>query len=449
LMLMLRLSRMRLLTPYCVVLGSGAVALAIALVVVGPLPALVPVLLLGGLFAISEHIIVVLPNSSSVSASFMLTMASVVVFRGQAAYLGPLLVGMCGGLYWPHLRAGDWRKISFNVGNFGLASLAAAAMYGLLAPLFGESVPAHLVTAVPACVAYAVVNLTALGVLVILKDGLTAREAIGDVAFGERDLFVFAILGVFLGQLYLAWGAVVVPLFVAPILVARQAFASALELESSHDAALATLTSALEAKDRYTAGHVERVARFANYVGLELHFRPRRLQKLRFAALMHDVGKLVVPNRLLNKPGRLTAAEFLLVKQHERISRDLLASIEFLTPLAPLAVGEPGSEHDVSRHRPGELQIIDVADAFDAMTSTRSYRKALSQEVAFAELRAEAGRQFHPRCVEALIHAIERRGEHYGGGYEANVVNWRVPPPAVGTGSAGLGDLAPDQSWSA
>jgi len=92
-----------------------------------------------------------------------------------------------------------------------------------------------------------------------------------------------------------------------------------------------------------------------------------------------------------------------------------------------------------------EAHIVAVADAFDAMTSTRSYRRALSQEVAFAELREKAGTQFNPECVEALVRAIEKRGEHYGLGYEEDAHEFEVPPPVVGVGSAGLGDLVPGQ----
>src|SRR5207248_6263880 len=88
-----------------------------------------------------------------------------------------------------------------------------------------------------------------------------------------------------------------------------------------------------------------------------------------------------------------------------------------------------------------EAHIVAVADAFDAMTSTRSYRRALSQEVAFAELQDKAGTQFNPDCVEALIRAIERRGERYGMGHEEAPVEFEVPPPVAGVGSAGLGDL--------
>jgi len=85
---------------------------------------------------------------------------------------------------------------------------------------------------------------------------------------------------------------------------------------------------------------------------------------------------------------------------------------------------------------------VTVADAFDAMTSTRAYRRALTQEVAFCELRDKAGIQFDATCVEALIGAIEARGERYGSGHEVEIADFATPPPVVGTGSAGLGDLA-------
>ena len=95
-----------------------------------------------------------------------------------------------------------------------------------------------------------------------------------------------------------------------------------------------------------------------------------------------------------------------------------------------------------------EAYIVAVADAFDAMTSTRSYRRALPQEVAFQELRDKAGTQFNPDCVEALIRVIERRGERYGDGYEEDPEQFEVPPPVAGVGSAGLGDLLPSERVS-
>ena len=143
------------------------------------------------------------------------------------------------------------------------------------------------------------------------------------------------------------------------------------------------------------AGHAERVADYAVLVGRELRFTPPRLERLRFAALMHDVGKLVVPNHLLNKPGKLTAEEFDIVRRHEAVSVEILTRIDFLEPVAPSATSEahamPTDAEDTDR--PIEPFIVAVVDAYDAMTSTRSYRKALPQETAFEELRKNAGRQ--------------------------------------------------------
>ncbi|MET0420314.1 MAG: HD domain-containing phosphohydrolase, partial [Acidimicrobiia bacterium] len=179
------------------------------------------------------------------------------------------------------------------------------------------------------------------------------------------------------------------------------------------------------------------------YVGAELGFSPRRMDRLRYAALMHDIGKLIVPNQLLNKPGRLTEQEFERVRRHEGVSVELLRRIDFLAPVAGDTTTEAATAA-VAGEGLVEPTIIHVADAFDAMTSTRSYRKALTQEIAFDELRKGAGTQFSAECAEALIRAIEQRGEHYGAGYEDDVHDWKVAPPEAGTGSAGLGDLLPN-----
>jgi HD-GYP domain-containing protein (c-di-GMP phosphodiesterase class II) len=168
------------------------------------------------------------------------------------------------------------------------------------------------------------------------------------------------------------------------------------------------------------------------------------MERLRYAALMHDIGKLVVPNQLLNKPGRLTEAEFERVKRHEVVSVELLHRIDFLAPVAGDTTTEAANAA-VDGNGLIEPAIIHVADAFDAMTSTRSYRRALSQETAFTELRDGAGTQFNGECVEALIAAIESRGEHYGAGHEVDEHEWEVAPPEAGTGSAGLGHFVAEE----
>lgn len=422
---------------YCGGLVALTVGVATALAVAGPLPTWITVLILGGLFAFAENSSVELPNRSGLSASLMLALASVVVFQGSARYLGPLLVGSFGCLYVPHIRNREWAKIGFNFANFGLSTLAAALIYSAMP--FGSRVGAGLevLIAIPTALAYSTVNSILLTAAVLILSRRSVRTVAREMWLGDLQILPFAVLGVLLGRLYLDLGPWLVPLLVAPILIARAAFSSYIALREAQEATISTLIRALEAKDKYTAGHVERVARFSELVGSELGFRPRELERLRYAALMHDIGKLVVPNQILNKPGRLTEAEFARMRSHEDVSVELLRRIDFLAPVAPSleaeALGLVGA--------PIEARVIAVADAFDAMTSTRAYRRALTQEVAFAELRDKSGTQFDGQCVDALIAVIERRGERYGDGHETDVAEFATPPPVVGTGSAGLGNL--------
>jgi hypothetical protein len=298
----------------------------------------------------------------------------------------------------------------------------------------------ELMAAIPTALTYSTVNSALLMPAVAMVTDRPVREVAREMWMGDLQILPFAMLGGLLGRLYFDLGAWVVPLFVAPILIARQAFASYLALREAQEATLSTLIRALEAKDRYTAGHVERVARFAHLVGMELGLRATTLERLRYSSLMHDIGKLIVPNQILNKPGRLTEAEFDRMRDHERVSCELLKQIEFLAPVVPNLEAE--GMRDAALHAiPIETRIVAVADAFDAMTSTRAYRRALSQEVAFGELRDKSGSQFEATCVEALIRVLERRGEVYGAGHETEVADFAVPPPVTGTGSAGLGDL--------
>lgn len=424
----------------CSAVAFGTAGTACALAVTDGLPSLEPLLILGLLYVYAEHSDVVLPNNSSLSASFMVAMASIVVFDDHSALLGPLLVGACGGIYLPHIRRREWSKVVFNSSNFALASLVGSAVYQLVPETVTDSVVGQLGVALPTGLAWSLMDFLLLTAVLTIAQRRLFADVGRELWLGDLQIYPFALMGVLLGRLYLELGGWILPLFVAPIFIARQAFASYMNLRAAHEATLSTLVRALESKDGYTAGHVERVAKFAGYVGEALKLRHSQLERLRYAALMHDIGKLVVPNHILNKPGRLTEEEFRRMRRHEDVSVELLRRIDFLAAVAPSV-----ADHSLNAGPPLEARVIAVADAFDAMTSTRAYRKALTQEVAFAELLDKAGVQFDGRCVDALIAEIERRGERYGDGHEVDVHDFAVPPPTVGTGSAGLGDLEPDR----
>jgi len=422
----------------------GALALVSWVIVVSPAPAWGAVLVFTALFVLADRTEIELEGGENVNSTLMIIAASVVVFGTSGAFMGPILARLFAELlYVPEWRARKWAKRAFNVGT-SVFSTAAAIGAALLLPTSAfESILGVVTVGIVAAFAVGAVNGGLIAAVDYLADRRPFRELATELAPYFSHELLFAIVGAFVGLLYVNVGALVAPLVVAPILSARHAFASYLELKETEEAATNTLIRALEAKDPYTGGHVERVATYACYIGEQLSFTPWRMERLRLAALMHDIGKLIVPNHILNKPGKLTEEEFAIVKEHERVSIELLQRIDFLAPVAPSAGSEfTHYEPDDNKH-PIEPYIVHVADAYDAMTSTRSYRKALSQGIAFAELRDKAGTQFHPQVVEALITAIEARGEEHGAGHEDEQHLWAVPPPEAGTGSAGLGDLAP------
>ena len=175
------------------------------------------------------------------------------------------------------------------------------------------------------------------------------------------------------------------------------------------------LAAALEAKDSYTAHHSRSIADNAQVVGRVLGMDATEIRMLRFGAALHDIGKLAIPEAILNKPGRLTDEERACIEQHTVIGDQIIAPIDFLTPVRPLV--RHGHERWDGNGYPDGLsgediplgaRIIFACDAYDAMTTDRPYRAALSSADAKAELMANAGSQFDPAVVEALLRALQK-----------------------------------------
>jgi hypothetical protein len=182
------------------------------------------------------------------------------------------------------------------------------------------------------------------------------------------------------------------------------------------------LMEAVEAKDAYTGGHLRRVGEYAVAVGEKLGLRGRDLETLHYASLLHDVGKLGVPESVLRKEGPLDDYETGLMRQHPEIGARMLERLELLRAAAPLVLHHqerydgnldgqhPGYPEGISGDRiPLGARIIAVVDAFDAMTTTRPYREALPSKEAAAVLRREKGRQFDPRVVDAFLGSLGER----------------------------------------
>jgi putative nucleotidyltransferase with HDIG domain len=185
------------------------------------------------------------------------------------------------------------------------------------------------------------------------------------------------------------------------------------QLNELYLSAIETLAMAVDAKDQITHGHIRRVQVYATELATRLGVTDeRQLKAIEAAALLHDMGKLAIPEHILNKPGKLTAGEFETMKRHSDIGADLLSSIPFPYPVVPIVrhhhenwdgSGYPNriSGTDI----PLGARILSVVDCFDALTSDRPYRPRLSTEAAFAILQERRGTMYDPLVVDAFAAA--------------------------------------------
>jgi HD-GYP domain-containing protein (c-di-GMP phosphodiesterase class II) len=180
------------------------------------------------------------------------------------------------------------------------------------------------------------------------------------------------------------------------------------------------LTGAVETKDAYTGGHLQRVNAFALEVGRRLGLAEHDLELLQIASTLHDIGKIGIPESILNKPGPLDDDERVIMQRHPEIGARLLMRIEGLREAAPLVmhhqerwdgrvgVDFPGYPHGLAGEAiPLGARIIAVVDSFDAMTTDRPYRAALTPQRARAVLHSERGAQFDPNVVDAFLRLID------------------------------------------
>jgi putative nucleotidyltransferase with HDIG domain len=377
-------------------------------------------LVLAVLFMICDSTPTTLTSRQSAwSPSSAATLAAVVL-------LGPGGAALVGATSLISLRRGSLRERAFNGAMYALSAFAAGEAYLALGGQIGvpqlDEFPAIILPFAVAAAVHVAVNHGLLWSMLLLLPpaGVSAQR-------GRLDLHLslllvsdlgYATLGLLIAALWDLVGPFAAGLVLIPLFVARWAMGQFAAQEGAYSATMAALCQAVETKDFYTRGHSERVSRGATLLARQIGMGAERVEAIRYAGMLHDVGKLGVPTKVLQKTGPLTEEELAAIQLHPMRGLEIVRQIGFLTEALDgimhhhermdgkgYPMGLAGDEI------PEFARVIAVADAFDSMTSTRSYRGARSVEEAVAELRKCSGMQFDPVLVDAFIAALDQ--EHW------------------------------------
>ncbi len=229
-------------------------------------------------------------------------------------------------------------------------------------------------------------------------------------------LMALSPIGFFLAYLFMIQGgSYMALLFFVPLMFARFAFKLYLDSKEQFLHTISTLTNAIEAKDEYTEGHSKRVAQYSLDIATAMGLKPAQLENIKIGAVLHDIGKIGIEDHILQKPAHLDDEEWNRIQQHPEIGIKILEDVK-LGKVVKDMIELHHIHYDRSGYPEGhrgddlstEVHIIMLADAYDAMTSDRPYRKAMSDEMALSIIRKERGKQFHPDIVDVFLAMKER-----------------------------------------
>lgn len=431
-------------TPWPGFLLGGAVAGAVGMVSASVMNlslsgAWWTLFLFTGLAAVAEllHVQVYQSGRQRITISFTsaLTMATMVI----APPIAPL-VSLTAACLHVILRQQQRQldKALFNLANPTVAAGIACAIHTQLTGLYGPS----LLISLLASVAFHMANTGGVTLMVSLLSGrsllMLLRESAG---LGLINL-ALGLTGAFLGQTYGLIGSAGVLIFLLPLLLLRytlvlydrqsretittlqaamaQTEAAQRGREETLRSLIETVSSLIDIRDQAVSGHSRRVATYAVALGRQLQVEPGELAELYTAGLLHDVGKIAIPEAILNKPARLTPQEYEVIKTHSSIGRQILWEVKPLRQVA-LMVGDHHERFDGTGYPSGKAggqislggRLLSVADALDSILSNRPYAAGKGLDWALVEINRCAGGHFDPAVVEALNRLLEAVGPSF------------------------------------
>jgi len=368
------------------------------------------------LIIIADSVQISLPRGgASIYASSPIDLAGIVLFGPAVmAVVEALATIVTEGI----LQRRPFIKVLFNVPLLVLTVGVSGLVYRAFGTLGALDSPLFLIPLTATGMVYYLFNTWSVSFVIALAD---ARNPLHvwkqNYMWNFFHILAFLPVGAVIALLYANSGVWTIALFIIPLFLARYSFQLYLDMRETHINTVAALTSAIDASDPFTHGHSFRVSRYALRIAREVGMSAKDLEMLEYAALLHDIGKIAVQNEILLKVGPLTEDEWKSLRSHPNIGADIVEQLKFLKEACevirchherPDGSGYPrGLKQDEIPLGP---HILNVVDAFDAMTSDRPYRKALHIDRVLEELRTYRGTQFDARVVD-LVLLLYSRGD--------------------------------------
>ena len=371
---------------------------------------------------IAETYLVLLPKIGGISVSFAITYSAILLTNPlMAAIIAAIGVAFrfpyVDGRGRVNILNNPIYKTVFNISQYiiilGLSGITYIKINSIINITFGFFNP---IAGVAALIVYIFLNTLIMSKLM----SLLLKEKMGRIwkssFYGMLiNITLVSLLGIVLAFAYQAYGFGGLLLFFIPLLLARYTFKLYLDMRKNYFETMNVLVRAIEANDPYTSGHSLRVSIYSEEIAKELGLPQNKIDMIKSAALLHDIGKIGIDKNILNKNGKLEKDEFDAIKSHPEIGATIISDMSYLSNLSDIikhhherndGKGYPdGLDHDSI---PLETSILTIADSFDAMTTDRPYRHALSLEDALNELKLNSGTQFNPDIIDESIIALRK-----------------------------------------
>jgi HD-GYP domain-containing protein (c-di-GMP phosphodiesterase class II) len=307
----------------------------------------------------------------------------------------------------------------YNRFDYLLSAFAAYLAVDLTRGAVRQDDPLGVVAQIAVCgIAFGFVNLM-LGISVAsLRTNVPLSRvwslSVSNILTGLVALVPLGWLMSEIGQKVGLWAAA---MFIVPLYLARFAFSKYAEQRELFFGTVSALSQAIDAKDGFTRGHADRVSRIAGAIARQVGLSEKQIEQIELAGMLHDIGKIGVEDRILMKPARLEADEQELMRRHPIYGASILEPSAALRPLVPIVLhhhenfdGSGYPDGLRGEEIPVGSRIMIVADAYEAMTSDRIYRKAMGHDRAMEQLNRFKGSQFDPTMVRALEQVVHKRG---------------------------------------